>query len=245
MNQKVALITGGNTGIGKTIALTLAQDGFDILLNYVVMEDEAMKVKAEIESMGRQCTTLFADVSDYSAVEAMMKEAFAAYGRIDVLINNAGITRDQLMLGITEEEFDKVIDVNLKGVFNCMKHAARKMLKQRSGKIINMASVVGIMGNTGQVNYSASKAAVIGMTKTIAKEFAPRNIQVNAIAPGYIQTAMTDKMNEEAKEKLMEKIPLKRLGQPEDIANAVSFLASDKANYITGQVLVVDGGMVM
>lgn len=245
MSQKVALITGGNTGIGKTIALALAEDGFDILLNYVVMEDEAMKVKAEIESMGRQCTTLFADVSDFNAVENMMKDAFDAYGRIDVLVNNAGITRDQLLLAITEEEFDKVIDVNLKGVFNCMKHAARKMLKQRSGKIINMASVVGIMGNAGQVNYAASKAAVIGMTKTIAKEFAPRNIQVNAIAPGYIQTAMTDKMNDEAKEKLMEKIPLKRLGQPEDIANAVSFLASDKANYITGQVLVVDGGMVM
>lgn len=245
MSQKVALVTGGNTGIGKTIALALAKDGFDILLNYVVMEDEAMKVKAEIESMGRQCTTLFADVSDFNAVETMMKDAFNAYGRMDVLVNNAGITRDQLLLGITEEEFDKVIDVNLKGVFNCMKHAARKMLKQRSGKIINMASVVGIMGNAGQVNYAASKAAVIGMTKTIAKEFAPRNIQVNAIAPGFIQTAMTDKIPEEAREKLISSIPLGKLGQPEDIANAVSFLASDKADYITGQVLVVDGGMAM
>jgi 3-oxoacyl-[acyl-carrier protein] reductase len=156
MIQKVALVTGGNTGIGKTIALTLAEDGFDILLNYVVMEEEAIKVKEEVEAIGRQCTLLFADVSDFDAVEVMMKDAFAAYGRVDVLVNNAGITRDQLMLRITEEEFDKVISVNLKGVFNCMKHAARKMLKQREGKIINMASVVGMMGNTGQVNYSAS-----------------------------------------------------------------------------------------
>jgi len=244
MSQKVALVTGGNTGIGKTIALTLASEGFDILLNYVVMEEEAVKVKEEVEGMGRNCTLLFADVSNYEAVENMMEKAFKA-GRVDVLVNNAGITRDQLLVAMTEQEFDAVINVNLKGVFNCMKHAARKMLKQRAGKIINMASVVGIMGNAGQINYSASKAAVIGMTKSIAKEFASRNIQVNAIAPGFIETAMTDKIPTEAREKMISEIPLKRLGQPQDIANAVAFLASDKADYITGHVLVVDGGMAM
>jgi 3-oxoacyl-[acyl-carrier protein] reductase len=244
MSQKVALVTGGNTGIGKTIVLTLASEGFDILLNYVVMEEEAIKVKEEVEGMGRTCTLLFADVSNYEAVESMMEKAFTA-GRIDVLVNNAGITRDQLLVAMTEQEFDAVINVNLKGTFNCMKHAARKMLKQRAGKIINMASVIGLMGNAGQINYAASKAAVIGMTKSIAKEFAPRNIQVNAIAPGFIETAMTDKIPAEAREKMIAEIPLKRLGQPQDIANAVAFLASDKADYITGQVLVVDGGMVM
>lgn len=242
--SKVALITGGNTGIGKTIALTLAKDGFDILLNYVVMEEEAVKTKKEIESLGQNCHLLYADVSKYEAVEEMMKKAFDL-GTVDVLVNNAGITRDQLLMAMEEQEFDAVISVNLKGVFNCMKHAARKMLKQRAGKIINMASVVGIMGNAGQVNYAASKAGVIGMTKSIAKEFASRNIQVNAIAPGFIETAMTDKMPQEARDKMIAAIPLKRLGQPEDIANMVSFLASDKADYITGQVFVVDGGMTM
>lgn len=242
--SKVALVTGGNSGIGKTIALTLADDGFDILLNYVVNEEAAIEVKKEVEAKGRTCTLLFADVSSWDAVEAMFKEAFSL-GRVDVLVNNAGITRDQLILGMEESAFDQVINVNLKGVFNCMKHAARKMLKQRSGKIINMASVVGIMGNAGQVNYSASKAGVIGMTKTVAKEFAPRGIQVNAIAPGFIETAMTDKMPADAREKMIAAIPLKRLGQPEDIANMVSFLASEKADYITGQVFVVDGGMTM
>ena len=240
---KVALITGANSGIGKVIAIELAQEGYDILLNYVFDQPAAVAVKEEIEALGRRCSLLCADISDFTAVEAMMKEAFDVFGRIDVLVNNAGITKDNLILRMSESDFDAVIDVNLKGTFNCCKHIARKMLKQRTGKIINIASIIGEMGNPGQVNYSASKAGVIGLTKTLAKEFAPRNITVNAIAPGFIETAMTDRIPEKERTAMINAIPLGALGQPQDIANLVAFLASDKASYITGQVISINGGL--
>ncbi len=243
--KKVALITGANTGIGKVIALQLAKDGYDILLNYVFNEEAANEVKAEIEALGQECALLYADISDYAAVEGMMKEGFAAFGRIDVLVNNAGITKDNLILRMGEDEFDAVINVNLKGTFNCCKHIARKMLKQRTGTIINIASIIGEMGNPGQVNYGASKAGVIGLTKTLAKEFASRHITVNAIAPGFIETAMTDRIPEKERNAMIEAIPLGALGQPEDIANLVSFLASKNATYITGQIIGVNGGLYM
>lgn len=243
--NKVALITGANSGIGEVIAIEMAKDGYDILINYVFNEEAALAVKDKVEALGVKCALLYGDVSDYSAVETMMAEAFDIFGRIDVLVNNAGITKDNLILRMTEEEFDAVINVNLKGTFNCCKHIARKMLKQRSGKIINIASIIGEMGNPGQVNYGASKAGVIGITKTLAKEFASRNIKVNAIAPGFIQTAMTDRIPEKERNDMIAAIPLGALGQPQDIANLVCFLASDKADYITGQIIGVNGGLYM
>lgn len=242
---KVALVTGANSGIGKVIALELAKEGYDILLNYVFDEDAAKSVKAEVEAIGTRCELLYADISDYSAVEVMMKNAFEIFGRIDVLVNNAGITKDNLILRMSEEEWDSVINVNLKGTFNCCKHIARKMLKQRQGKIINIASIIGEMGNTGQANYGASKAGVIGLTKTLAKEFAPRHINVNAITPGFIETAMTDRIPEKERTAMIDAIPLGALGQPQDIANLVVFLASEKANYITGQIIGLNGGLYM
>lgn len=243
--KKVALITGANTGIGKVIALTLAEEGYSILLNYLFDEDKAIEVKKQIETFGVTCELVYGDVSKLDATDKMMNDGFDKFGRIDVLVNNAGITKDQLLLRMTEKEFDDVIRVNLKGTFNCIKSISKRMLKQRSGKIINMSSVIGITGNIGQTNYSASKAGVIGITKSVAKEFASRNIQVNAVAPGYIKTDMTEKIPETIKEDMMSKIPLKRLGTPQDIANTVAFLASDKADYITGQVITVDGGMTI
>lgn len=242
---KVALVTGANSGIGKVIALELAKEGYDILLNWVFNEEAANEVKAEVEAIGTRCELLYADVSDFTAVEEMMKKAFEIFGRIDVLVNNAGITRDNLIMRMSEEDWDAVINVNLKGTFNCCKHIARKMLKQREGKIINIASIIGEMGNTGQANYGASKAGVIGLTKTLAKEFAARNIKVNAITPGFIQTTMTDRIPEKERNAMIEAIPLGALGQPQDIANLVAFLASDKANYITGQIIGLNGGLYM
>lgn len=242
-DKKVALITGANTGIGKEIALTLSDDGFIVIVNYLFNEDKAQEVKAEIEGKGGICHLLYGDVSDFAKAGEMMEEAFSLNGRLDVLVNNAGITRDQLMLRMTEQEFDDVIRINLKGTFNCIKGISKRMLKQRFGKIINMSSVVGVMGNIGQCNYSASKAGVIGLTKSLAKEFASRNIQVNAIAPGFIETDMTDKIPEKIREEMISAIPLQRMGSPKDIANLVAFLASDKADYITGQIIQVDGGM--
>lgn len=242
---KVALVTGANSGIGKVIALELAKEGYDILLNWVFNEEAANEVKAEVEAIGTRCELLYADVSDFTAVEEMMKKAFEIFGRIDVLVNNAGITRDNLIMRMSEEDWDAVINVNLKGTFNCCKHIARKMLKQREGKIINIASIIGEMGNTGQANYGASKAGVIGLTKTLAKEFAARNIKVNAITPGFIQTTMTDRIPEKERNTMIEAIPLGALGQPQDIANLVAFLASDKANYITGQIIGLNGGLYM
>lgn len=241
MSEKVAVVTGGTTGIGKEIALTLAQDGFDVVVNYIV-DDES--VKQEIEAMGRKCMLIEGNVTSMEDMEKMTKTIVDEFGRVDVLVNNAGITRDTLLLRMTEEDFDNVLNVNTKGAFCTMKNIVPVMMKQRSGRIINISSVVGMVGNAGQVNYSASKAAVIGMTKSLAKEVASRGILVNAVAPGFIATRMTDKLNDAQKENILNQIPLKRMGTPKDIANAVSFLASDKASYITGHTLVVDGGMI-
>lgn len=241
MSEKVAVVTGGTTGIGKEIALTLAQDGFDVVVNYLV-KDEA--VKEAIEAMGRKCMLIEGNVSSMEDMEKMTKTIMNEFGRIDVLVNNAGITRDTLLLRMTEEDFDSVLNVNTKGTFCTMKNIVPVMMKQKSGRIINISSVVGMVGNAGQVNYSASKAALLGMTKTLAKEVASRGILVNAVAPGFIATRMTDKLNDAQKENILTQIPLKRMGSPKDIANAVAFLASDRASYITGHTLVVDGGMI-
>ena len=240
MSEKVALVTGGTTGIGREIALTLAEDGFDVAINYIQGE---LGIKAEIETMGRKCLLIQGDVSSMTDMENVIKETMNTYGRIDVLVNNAGITRDTLVLRMTEEDFDSVVNVNMKGAFCTIKQVVPIMMKQRSGRIINISSVVGVVGNAGQVNYSASKAALLGMTRSLAKEVASRGILVNAVAPGFIATRMTDKLNDAQKEAILNQIPLKQMGTPKDIANAVAFLASDRASYITGHTLVVDGGM--
>lgn len=241
MSEKVAVVTGGTTGIGKEIALTLAQDGFDVVVNYI-QKDEA--VKEEIEAMGRKCLLVEGNVTSMEDMEKLTKTIMDEFGRIDVLVNNAGITRDTLLLRMTEEDFDSVLNVNMKGAFCTMKQIVPVMMKQRSGRIINISSVVGMVGNAGQVNYSASKAALLGMTKSLAKEVASRGILVNAVAPGFIATRMTDKLTDAQKESILTQIPLKKMGSPKDIANAVAFLASDRASYITGHTLVVDGGMI-
>lgn len=240
MSEKVALVTGGTTGIGREIALTLAEDGFDVAINYIQGE---LGIKTEIEAMGRKCLLIQGDVSSMTDMENVIKETMNTYGRIDVLVNNAGITRDSLVLRMTEKDFDSVVNVNMKGAFCTIKQVVPIMMKQRSGRIINISSVVGVVGNAGQVNYSASKAALLGMTRSLAKEVASRGILVNAVAPGFIATRMTDKLNDAQKEAILNQIPLKQMGTPKDIANAVAFLASDRASYITGHTLVVDGGM--
>lgn len=242
--EKTALITGAGRGIGRQIALRLAADGFDCALNDL-NESDLAESKAMIEALGRKCMTYRADVSSTNDVEEMVKRIVADFGRIDVLVNNAGITRDGLLMRMKEDEWDKVLSVNLKSVFNCTKAVSRTMMKQKSGRIISIASVVGIMGNAGQCNYSASKAGVIGFTKSIAKELASRGIRANAVAPGFIQTEMTDKLPQEAKDKLAAQIPAGYLGKPEHIASCVSFLAGKDSEYITGQVICVDGGMAM
>ena len=241
MSEKVAVVTGGTTGIGKEIALTLAQDGFDVVVNYI-QRDEA--VKEEIEAMGRKCMLVEGNVTSMEDMEKMTQTIMSEFGRIDVLVNNAGITRDTLLLRMSEEDFDSVLNVNMKGAFCTMKHIVPVMMKQKSGRIINISSVVGMVGNAGQINYSASKAALLGMTKSLAKEVASRGILVNAVAPGFIATRMTDKLTDAQKENILTQIPLKKMGAPKDIANAVAFLASDRASYITGHTLVVDGGMI-
>lgn len=241
MSEKVALVTGGTTGIGKEIALTLAQDGFDIVINYIQKDDS---VKEEIEAMGRKCLLVEGNVTSLEDMEKLAKTIMDEFGRVDVLVNNAGITRDTLLLRMTEEDFDSVLNVNTKGAFCTMKNIVPLMMKQKSGRIINISSVVGVVGNAGQINYSASKAALLGMTKSLAKEVASRGILVNAVAPGFIATRMTDKLTDAQKENILTQIPLKRMGAPKDIANAVAFLASDRASYITGHTLVVDGGMI-
>jgi len=240
MSQKIALVTGGTTGIGKEIALTLAADGFDVAVNYIQGETT---IKEEIEALGQKCILVKGDVSSMNDMENVVKEVMNAYGRIDVLVNNAGITKDTLVLRMSEEDFDSVLNVNMKGAFCSIKQVVPIMMKQRSGRIINISSVVGVVGNAGQVNYSASKAALLGMTRSLAKEVASRGILVNAVAPGFIATRMTDKLNDAQKEAILTQIPLKEMGSPKDIANAVAFLASDKSSYITGHTLVVDGGM--
>ncbi|ELC8452909.1 3-oxoacyl-[acyl-carrier-protein] reductase [Clostridium perfringens] len=245
LKDKVAIVTGGTRGIGRAIALKLADHGANIVINYRNSDKEAEELKAILEEKGVKVLTVKCDISNFEDSKNLMDKCKEVFGKIDILVNNAGITKDTLIMRMKEEDFDNVIDVNLKGTFNCAKHASAIMLKQRFGKIINMTSVVGIAGNAGQVNYAASKAGVIGLTKSLAKELGSRGITVNAVAPGFINTDMTASLSEKVKEEASKNIPLKKLGDPEDVANLVGFLASDAANYITGQVINVDGGMVM
>ena len=242
---KVALVTGAGKGIGKEIALELARGGAKCVINYASSATGAESVAEEIRAMGSEAMTYKCDVSDADAVQKMITDVMEQYGRIDILVNNAGITKDGLMLKMTEADFMAVLDINLKGAFNCMKAVTKPMMKQRYGRIINITSIVGIIGNAGQVNYAASKAGLIGMTKSAARELASRNITVNAVAPGFIETDMTDVLPDSVKEQLLAQIPMKKLGQTGDIANAVCFLADEKESYITGQVLQVNGGMAM
>lgn len=244
LEGRKALITGAAQGIGKTVALLLASEGADVAVSDINME-LAAETSLEIEKMGRRSVAIKGNVADSNSAETMVKEAAEKLGGLDILVNNAGITKDSLILRMKEDDWDAVINVNLKGTFNCTKAAVKLMSKQRSGKIVNIASIVGLMGNAGQANYAASKAGVIGLTKTTAREFAARGITVNAVAPGFIATAMTDAIPEKAKEELNAQIPMGRLGLPADVAEAVLFLSGASADYITGQVLSVNGGMYM
>ena len=241
---KVALVTGAAQGIGKAVALLLARNGADIVVSDINLE-KAEETAKEVQTLGRKALAIKVDVAAIGDVERMVEAILARFGKVDILVNNAGIARDKLILRMTEEDWDAVLNINLKGTFNCTKAVVRHMSKQKGGKIINIASVVGEMGNAGQANYAASKAGVIGFTKTIAREFAQRGINVNAIAPGYIETPMTDALPDKVKEELRRLIPLDRLGKPEDVAEAVLFLVSESGNYITGQVLNVNGGIYM
>lgn len=245
LEGKIAVVTGASRGIGKAIAVKLASLGAMVVINYNGSAVKAEEVKAEIEGNGGKAAVVQCNVSDYAACEAFIGEVIKTYGRIDILVNNAGIIKDGLLMKMSEEDFDRVINVNLKGTFNCVRHATRQMLKQRAGRIINLSSVVGVTGNAGQVNYAASKAGVIGLTKSTAREVASRGITVNAVAPGFIETDMTDVLSDKVKEASVAQIPLGHFGKTEDVANTVAFLASDDAGYITGQVIHVDGGMVM
>ena len=245
LTGKVALVTGASRGIGREIAVTLAEYGADVIVNYNGSKEKAEEVVSQITALGRKAMAMQCSVSDFAACGEMMTTALTEFGKIDILVNNAGITKDNLVMKMTEEDFDAVIDTNLKGTFNTIKHLYRSFLKQRSGRIINLSSVSGVLGNAGQVNYAASKAGVIGITKSMARELASRNITVNAVAPGYIATDMTNDMSDSAKEATLASIPLKRVGEPKEIAEMVAFLASDKAAYITGQVISVDGGMAI
>lgn len=243
LENKVALVTGAGRGIGRAIAIVLAKEGAEVVVNYNGSEERAKEVKQTIEENGGKASIYKCNVSDFEACEAMIKDIVKEHGRLDILVNNAGITKDGLIMKMKEEDFDSVLNVNLKGTFNTIRHSARQMLRQKSGKIINISSVSGILGNAGQANYAASKAGVIGLTKTIARELGSRGITVNAIAPGFVDTEMTGVLSEEIRENACRQIILGRFGKPEDIANVAVFLASDKADYITGQVISVDGGM--
>lgn len=245
LTGKVALVTGASRGIGRAIALKLAAEGAAVVINYHGSMEKAKEVKAEIESDGGIAEIMQCNVADYQATEAMIRKVTDDFGRLDILVNNAGITRDGLLMKMSEEDYDTVLDTNLKGTFHCIRFAARQMLRQRGGRIINLSSVSGILGNAGQANYSASKAGVIGLTKSAARELASRGITVNAVAPGFIETEMTAVLSEEVKKASAAQIPLGHFGKPEDIAKTVAFLASDDAAYITGQVIRVDGGMVI
>ena len=243
--DKCALITGATRGIGKQIAITLAKQGYNIALNYRKVNGELENTKKEIEKIGVQILAVKGDVANFEDCKNFVKQVIERFGQIDVLVNNAGITKDMLLMRMKKEDFESVIDVNLIGTFNVTKNVIPYMMKARNGKIVNISSVVGISGNAGQTNYSASKAGIIGFTKSLAKEVASRNINVNAIAPGFIKTDMTDVLKEEVKEEISKTIPLKRMGEAKDVANLVKFLVSEESNYITGQVINVDGGMLM
>ena len=245
LNGKVAVVTGGATGIGREIAKTLASFGANVVVNYNSSAKEALELIEEIKALGKEASCIQANVANFNESQKLIDYAVTTFGKIDILVNNAGVTADTLILRMTEEDFDKVINVNLKGTWNCCKHAAKYMTKQREGRIVNISSIVGLIGNAGQTNYSASKAGVIGLTKSLARELSKRNINCNAIAPGFIKTKMTDVLSEEIVNQMMANIPLSKLGEPKDIANVVAFLCSNLADYITGQVINVDGGMVM
>lgn len=244
LQDKVALVTGGGRGIGREIALLFAKEGADIAI-CDVNKEIALSTQKEIESLGRNALVFETDVTVFKQVEEMMNIILDNFKHLDILVNNAGITKDNLLLRMSEDEWDKVLAVNLKGVFNCTKAASKPMIKQRSGRIINIASIIGIMGNAGQANYAASKGGIISFTKSIAKELGSRNVGVNAVAPGFIQTAMTDKLTEDQRSKMLANIPLNRLGVADDVAQACLFLSSSDSDYITGQTIVVDGGMSM
>ncbi|MDD5465498.1 MAG: 3-oxoacyl-[acyl-carrier-protein] reductase [Candidatus Omnitrophica bacterium] len=244
LKDKVALITGGARGIGRAIAIAFAKEGADIVVADVNLET-AQKTALEIEGLGRKALALEMDVTSYDKVEEGINKILDKMRKVDILVNNAGITKDNLLLRMSPADWDAVINVNLKGTFNCIKAVSRPMVKQRSGRIISIASIIGLMGNPGQANYAASKAGIIALTKTVAKELASRNINANAVAPGFIQTEMTAKLPEDLKKKMLEAIPLAKLGTPEDVANVCLFLASDESSYITGQTITIDGGMVM
>ncbi|SDW28514.1 3-oxoacyl-[acyl-carrier-protein] reductase [Paenibacillus sp. CF384] len=245
LSGKIALVTGASRGIGRSIAIALAEAGADVAINYSGSEAAAAETAETIQALGRRTLVLKANVGKTDEFDGMVKQVVETFGSIDILVNNAGITRDNLIMRMKEEEFDQVIETNLKGVFNGIKAVTRQMMKQRSGRIINISSVVGVLGNPGQANYVAAKAGVIGLTKASARELASRGITVNCVAPGFIQTDMTDKLPQEMREKLAADIPLARLGDPQDIAAAVRFLASNAAGYMTGQTIHVDGGMYM
>ena len=243
--RKVVLVTGGSRGIGREVAEVYAENGYDVVINYVSDKTDVEGIKKEFEEKGVKCLLVKADVSKAEDVEKMVESAIAEFGEIDVLVNNAGITRDTLLMRMSEEEFDKVIEINLKGTYLVTKAVTKYMMKKRSGSIINLASVVGVVGNAGQCNYSASKAGIIGFTKSVAKELASRNIRANAVAPGFIATDMTSVLSDSVKENINAQIPLKRMGTAKEVAEVIYFLGSEKSSYITGQVINIDGGMVM
>ncbi|WP_347451962.1 3-oxoacyl-[acyl-carrier-protein] reductase [Acetoanaerobium noterae] len=241
---KTAVITGATKGLGKQIALELAKDGFEIVINYRTENDSLAQMVEEINKTTK-AYTFKADISNFDEAKALIDFATSETGKIDLLVNNAGITNDKLLVRMSEEDFSKVIDINLKGTFNCIRHASRLMMKQKFGRIVNISSVIGLIGNVGQANYAASKAGVIGLTKSVAREMAPYSVTVNAIAPGFIKSDMTDKLTDEIKDNIKSSIPMRKIGEPKDVANLVKFLANDETGYITGQVINVDGGMVM
>ena len=243
--NKTVFVTGGSRGIGKEVALKFAENGYNVVINYVSSNTDVEALKSEFEGKGVKTLIMQADVTDKTAIEELVKKAIEEFGAIDVLVNNAGITRDNLLMRMSEEEFDKVIEINLKGTYIVTKAVTKYMMKKRKGSIINLSSVVGVAGNAGQCNYAASKAGIIGFTKSIAKELASRNIRSNAVAPGFIETDMTAVLSDEVKENIHNQIPLKRMGTAKEVANLIYFLGSDESAYITGQVINIDGGMVM
>lgn len=245
LTNKTALVTGGSRGIGRAIALTLAEKGAKVAVNFAGNEEKANEVVKAIVDNGGEAFAIQANVAQFEDVQNMVKKVISTFGSLDILINNAGINKDNLIMRLKEDEWDEVINVNLKGVFNCTKAVTRQMMRQKKGRIINITSIVGVAGNPGQANYVAAKAGVIGLTKTAAKELASRNITVNAVAPGFIETDMTDELDDSIKADMLKQIPLASFGQPEDVAHLVAFLASDESSYMTGQTLHIDGGMVM